>query len=112
PKPRAGGRLKISLQWFTPPIFTYSGSVTTPLSSLTPEMSTTDPVTGRSPRAGKKSVPPARICPPELASTWTASSSVSGLKYKKTPLTANAKDVEQGRKPRLGVILIQAAGFV
>jgi hypothetical protein len=35
-----------------------------------------------------------------------------GPEIQEDSLTANAKDVEQGRKLRLGVILIQAAGFV
>jgi hypothetical protein len=35
----------------------------------------------RSPKEGKKSVPPERIVPRDSASAWTASSSVLGRKY-------------------------------
>src|SRR5438270_166013 len=57
-----------------------------PFNSRKPEISTMESRSGRSPRAGKTSVPPARICPPREASAERASSSVRGRVYKKHPL--------------------------
>jgi hypothetical protein len=92
-KHRGSGVWIISVQVVSPPIRMYCGSRTTPFSSRRPEMSTTEPLAGRSPREGKKSVPPARICPPELARACTASASVLGLRYRECP---------RGRKSQTG----------
>jgi hypothetical protein len=77
-----------SLQVVRPPIRTYSGSMAMPFISWMPEISMTGPTTGRSTSAGKKSVPPARIFPPEPASMSNASRNVFGRKYKGAPTAA------------------------
>ena len=60
-KPWGSGVAMTSLQVVSPPIRTESASSVMPLISAMPETSSTGLVTGRSPRAGKKSVPPDKI---------------------------------------------------
>src|SRR5712671_1392388 len=100
-KHRGSGILIISDQVVSPPIWIYCGVRITPLSSRSPEMSTTE----RPPREGKKSVPPAKTCPPEWARACTASASVLGLRYRDWPHGLKSRTF--GRK----TILVQKACF-
>jgi len=81
-KQRGRGARRISVQVVRPPIRMSRPLNEIPLNSAMPEMSMTGLGNGRSPRAGKKSVPPDRIWAPWRERVSTASSSVVGLKYK------------------------------
>ena len=101
------GASTTSVQVVSPPRRMQLGSIVMPLISVRPEMSTTRSGAGRSPSAGKKSVPPDRIWPPCRVKTWTASSRVLGLEYKSAPHCNS-----QTSRELWGQFLYEQSGFV